>query len=258
MTPLRGTVISSLKNPVIRETRRALERGTLTEEGWLVVEGPHLVMEAHRSGLAIEHILLTEDYAGTLPPISARQTAISRGLLAEISTTDHPQGIVAWVAPPVLPMAPAAERKGVTLLLDRLQDPGNLGAILRSAEAFGAAGVMALKGTVSLWNPKVLRASAGSAFRVPYVGGLSGEEALAMAAGKLYFADAGGARRIDAMDWSEAATIAIGNEGAGIAPELRAMGEGVRIPTRGVESLNAAIAAGILLYEAARMGGGQK
>ena len=146
------------------------------------------------------------------------------------------------------------------VVLDGVQDPGNAGAIVRAAEAFGATGVICFKGTVSPFNPKTLRASAGSLFRLPFVHGM--DAALARAA---LAAERGGAvcGRALAAGHGAAATGRLGFDGGragsssaarrtGLSEVLREAAMGISIPTAGVESLNAAVAAGILLYEAQR------
>jgi TrmH family RNA methyltransferase len=144
------------------------------------------------------------------------------------------------------------------VVLDGLQDPGNAGAILRAAEAFGATGAIFLKGTASPFNPKTLRAAAGSLFRVPFLYGM--EPALALAALRdarlqLYAAVPSAEQPLADVDLTAACGLIIGNEARGVSRELRAAASAVSIPTAGVESLNAAMAAGILLYEARRQRG---
>ena len=145
------------------------------------------------------------------------------------------------------------------VVLDGLQDPGNAGAIVRAAEAFGATGAIFLKGTVSPYNPKTLRASAGSLFRLPMLHGVDAEcalPALAESGVRLFAAlpanRNGSTRPLDAVDLTVNCGLIIGNEARGVSPELRSTAQHVSIPTVGVESLNAALAAGILLYEARR------
>jgi TrmH family RNA methyltransferase len=135
------------------------------------------------------------------------------------------------------------------------QDPGNAGAVVRAAEAFGATGLMFLKGTVSPHNPKTVRASAGSIFRVPLVSGL--DETLARAALEqrrldIYAAMPAGKRDLGDCDLTRPCALIIGSEGRGVSERLRSAALDLRIPVAGVESLNAAMAAGILLYEARR------
>lgn len=143
----------------------------------------------------------------------------------------------------------------MVVVLDGVQDPGNAGAILRAAEAFGATGLVFLKGTVSPFNPKALRASAGSIFRVPLISGLDQDLARAAFEQKrldIYAAAPDGDRKVDEVDLRRRFALVIGSEARGVSPRLRGAAFDLRIPTLGVESLNAAVAAGILLYEARR------
>jgi TrmH family RNA methyltransferase len=142
-------------------------------------------------------------------------------------------------------------------VLDRLQDPGNAGAIARAAEAFGATGLMFVKGTVSPYHPKALRASAGSLFRVPFVSGLAAP--LARASLQQHRVDTyaampftGSQHILEDVDLTRRCAIVIGSEGAGVSKELHGICEDIAIPTVNVESLNAAAAAAVLLYEARR------
>jgi TrmH family RNA methyltransferase len=145
------------------------------------------------------------------------------------------------------------------VVLDGLQDPGNAGTIARAAEAFGASGIFFLKGSVSPWNPKVLRASAGSLFRLPFLYGVDAELArAAMRQNKVeLFAGVpagsnGPVKHLTLADLTGRCALVIGSEAHGVTSSLRAASIDVSIPTVGVESLNAAVAAGILLYEARR------
>jgi len=136
-----------------------------------------------------------------------------------------------------------------------VQDPGNCGTILRSAEAFGSTGVALLKGSVNPYNPKCLRASAGSVFRVPLVSGL--EERLLLAAIEqrkldMYALVSNGEMDVRDCKFERRCALIVGSEGHGVSERLRAKSVDVRIPTVAVESLNAAMAAGIALYEARR------
>jgi TrmH family RNA methyltransferase len=142
------------------------------------------------------------------------------------------------------------------IVLAGLQDPGNLGTILRSAEAFGAAGIVSLPGTVSPWNQKAMRASAGSVFRLPVVqAGVEECFAHLREAGiKVLTGVARGGLPADLVDFSAAVALLIGNEGNGVPEEIGARAdEAITIPCPGpVESLNASVASSVLLYEASR------
>ena len=140
-------------------------------------------------------------------------------------------------------------------MLDGLQDPGNAGAIVRAGEAFGATGVLFTKGTVSPFNPKTLRAAAGSLFRVPFVYGLDVNlvrAALQQRHVDVYATMPRGARPLADTDLRSKCALVIGSEAHGVSEPLRCGAVGISIPTLGVESLNAAVAAGIVLYEAQR------
>jgi TrmH family RNA methyltransferase len=141
-------------------------------------------------------------------------------------------------------------------VLDSLQDPGNLGTILRSAEAFGADGVICLPGTVSAWNPKAVRASAGSVFRLPVLA-VNAQDCLAQlreGGVKIWTTTVKAAQHASLVDLAGPVALLIGNEGNGVSDYLAAQATGrITIPCPGpVESLNAAVAASVLLYEASR------
>jgi TrmH family RNA methyltransferase len=143
----------------------------------------------------------------------------------------------------------------LVVVLDGVQDPGNAGAVVRAGEAFGATGVACLKGSVNPYNPKCLRASAGSIFRLPVVAAL--EESLLLAALEqkrvtLFAAVPRDGKLLSEADLTGSCAIVIGSEGRGVSPKLSRKAAGIRIPTIGVESLNAAVAAGVMLYEASR------
>jgi TrmH family RNA methyltransferase len=239
------TLISD-KNPLLKEVRRLAAGGPQGEHRLVLAEGPRLLDEALRSRVEIHAVILSESAAETPGLGETRVVRVLDSLFNKLASTESPQGVLALVRLPEW----TAENllKGshpLVVVLDGVQDPGNAGAILRTAEAFGASGAVFLKGTVGPSNPKCLRASAGSAFRVPIISEIPPGLALFAAdpRAKLSIADAG---------LGAACAIVIGSEGSGVRPELVARATGVKIPTINVESLNAAVAAGILLYEARR------
>jgi TrmH family RNA methyltransferase len=176
--------------------------------------------------------------------------------LAELADTEHPQGVIAVIEPPAWTLEALAPRAGeVVVVLDGVQDPGNVGAIARTALGLGASGLIALKGTAELTNPKVLRGSMGALFRLPAVS-TTDEACLAWAArvgAALWVTDSAG-ERPGGQRLTAAVALVLGNEGSGIRPELeRVATRRLAIPlAAGVESLNVAVAAGILLYEVLR------
>ncbi len=242
-------LITSPDNPVLKKIRKALALGGLTDDGLAVAEGPHLVEEAIRSGLRIERILESEEAADFgfdgVDFVSPR-------IFREIKGTEHSQGILALVQAPVwkLEETVSEEPAALVVVLDAIQDPGNAGTIIRSAEAFGATGVVLLKGCVHPWNPKCLRASTGSLFRLPVVYGVSALEPLESL--NWYAAAGESESTINVVDFTPGSVLFVGNEGAGLSPAWMSLCQTVRIPTAGVESLNAAVAASVILYEASR------
>jgi len=187
---------------------------------------------------------------------------LPRELLDSALATQSPQPIAALVEPPDWTWPHVLgphDRPPLILVLAGIQDPGNLGAILRTAEAFGADGVISLPGTVNAWNPKAVRASAGSVFRLPLL--TVGEEECFMhlheAKVKIWTTTVHAAEPADLVNLAGPVALLIGNEGSGVPDELAAKCDGaLTIPCPGpVESLNASVAASVLLYEAARQRG---
>jgi TrmH family RNA methyltransferase len=211
-----------------------------------------------RSHLRFATVFLRDNYQPPFAiPDDAEHLLLPPDVFSSAVATEQPQGIAALVHPPVFSadtilLVPAP----LILVLAGLQDPGNVGTLLRSAEAFAATGVLLLPGTASPWNPKALRASAGSAFRVPAINATEAE-ALNLFAQHNIPAIAAVARDgtpIDAAPLAKSCALLIGNEGAGLGDSLiAAAAHRITIPMPGnVESLNAAIAGSLLLYEASR------
>jgi TrmH family RNA methyltransferase len=249
----RIIVVDSLsdKNPLVKQIRRAVSKGTLTEDGFAVAEGAHLLEEALAAKCEVGAVIVAESAHLHYP--DAR--IVSDKTFRELASTETPHGVMALVRPAVATIEQMTRGAALVVVLDGVQDPGNAGAIVRVAEAFGATGVVFLKGTVNPYNPKCLRGSAGSAFRVPLVAGVDAEEILEQAGLVWYAAMPRAARLVSDADLSARCGIIIGSEGRGVRAALAERATGLRIPTAGVESLNAAVAAGILLYEARRQRG---
>jgi TrmH family RNA methyltransferase len=268
--------ITSRDNKWLKQFRAAL-RGTGPRDGEPIgVEGPKLIEEALRSGLEAQALLVSEDGERAVAKIfraagasdagiaSSRVLRTTDKLFQGVSGTETPQGVAAlfkqrpWDFDDVL-RGPGELRTASPLLivLAAVQDPGNVGTILRSAEAFGATGAVATRGTGDPWSPKALRASAGSALRLPLLRGLAIPVLLAqlrVARVRIYAASSA---RLDGgpeVDLREPAAIFVGNESSGVPVEVeRAADAVISIPMADtVESLNAGVAASLLLYEAAR------
>ena len=256
--------IASAANPLLKDVRRAVARGGLTAGGYWVAETFHLLEEALRSDCEVAVVLAAESVRCAVESHVKRLSGIRvavlpDALLQSVSGTEASQGVIALVRPPSWSLDQLFRGECLVVVLDGLQDPGNAGTISRAAEAFGASGVLFLKGTVSPFNAKTLRASAGSLFRMPYLAGL--DAALARAALQQHKLDiyaavpaarGAAAKRLDEVDLTRRCAIAIGSEARGVRTALRSAAIDIAIPTVGVESLNAAVAAGILLYEARR------
>ena len=261
-------IVQSKQNARLKELRRALAQPLResSRDGRALagIEGPNLIAEALRAGLRLACVFVAEGAEGLLDalPLPPRTEILllPRALLDSALATEAPQPIAALVAPPDWTWAHLLGGRHrsppLVVVLAGLQDPGNLGTVLRSAEAFGADGVIALPGTVSAWNPKAVRASAGSVFRLPVLA-VSAQECFArlLEAGvKIWTTTVRGAQPADLVDLAGPVALLIGNEGNGVSDHLAAKASGrLTIPCPGpVESLNAAVAAGVLLYEASR------
>ena len=260
-------LVTSRTNPRVKQLRAAFSGNTRLAGGMIAIEGEHLLEEAMRSGLVFKTIFLSE--RRSLPewiPGSVERIELNEEVFASAVDTRSPQGIAALLVPPVWRIEDVCRpnaRGGTAplmLLAAGLQDPGNLGTLIRSAEAFGATAVLTTASTVSEWNQKALRASAGSVFRMPVVQVTADDLAALKSQGLRLLAavaddpDKAGAVPVGKADLTGACVLMVGNEGAGLGEEwLRLADARVTIPTPGrVESLNAAIAGSLLLYEASR------
>jgi RNA methyltransferase, TrmH family len=256
--------VAARHNQRLKELRLSFRRAELTPQGECAIEGLKLIEEALRSSQHLESIFFSESARPLaeklLPQINARTetVVVPNTLFNSIVPSDAPQGVAALLKLPAFSAAQILERfsGGTIVVAAGLQDPGNLGTILRSAEAFGAAGVFLTEGTVSLYNSKVLRGSAGSIFRLPLLK-LSSAELIPLLRARgvrLLATSSHQGTPLPQISWILPLAIFIGNEGAGLSRELmRQMDETLAIPQAAqVESLNAGVAASIVLYEAAR------
>ncbi|HTV08422.1 MAG TPA: RNA methyltransferase [Candidatus Aquilonibacter sp.] len=254
--------ITSRTNAKVKALRAAFA-GKASQPGELVaIEGETLLLEAIRSGIQLETIFLRHGSENLLrrtelqPLRGVPVTVLSRDVFESAVDTASPQGAAATFAIPQMQRRPDRHGKGSRLILESIQDPGNIGTMLRAAEAFGADEVLLTGDTVNPWSPKAIRASAGSVFRTPVRRAPLNEIATWAAQHKisLYAAVAqarGAVACIDA-DLARPCAIMIGNEGAGLSDAaLSIAGQRLHIPCI-TESLNAAAAAATLLYEAMR------
>jgi TrmH family RNA methyltransferase len=249
----RFRLVRSLNPP--RERRR---------ERCLLVEGVRLVEDALRGGLSPRLALIDLDHLGRSPRglalvaalranPRAEVLAVSDRVLASVTETVTPQGVVAVFAQP----APAGgpDLGPFALVLDGVRDPGNLGTILRSAEASGAVGAILLLGCADVWSPKVVRSGMGAHFRLTLLPDLDWLVARRLLGVRpIWLADMSGGVAYDDVDWTRDSALVMGGEANGASAEARESATGlVSIPMAGVaESLNVAMATSIIVFEAAR------
>jgi TrmH family RNA methyltransferase len=255
-------VVSSRTNARVKQLRAAFEGRARLSGGLVAIEGDHLLAEALRSGVVLKTVFVSERReVPKIVPHGVEVLRLTEDVFQSVVETQSPQGVAALIVPPVRVLEDVMVETPLILIAAGLQDPGNMGTLVRSAEAFGATGVLATLGTVSAWNQKALRASVGSVFRVPVVATTFDEIAALKARGVRLLAAVGtddfGTKAVLEVDFTGACAVMIGNEGAGLAAEwMDVADERVTIPCPGaVESLNAAVAGSLLLYEASRQRG---
>jgi RNA methyltransferase, TrmH family len=257
--------LTSATNSLVKLFRRALAEG-LTRDGWLCGEGPHFLDEALKPGsqAIVRSVLVAADVLekhrallGQLPQ-DCELASVPERLFHQIAGTRTPQGIAALVELPKFDLkAQVAAQDSVLVIACGLQDPGNMGTIIRSADALGASAVIALAGTVNPFNPKAVRSCVGSIFRMPVFANLKPETVFKLlrdSGVRILGADRRSALAVSGADLRGPIALLVGQEAAGLPPEIsREANELLSIPIRAeADSLNAATAAGIFLYEVAR------
>ena len=230
---------ASARNPALKEIRKAVLRGSLTDGGFCVAESFHLLEEALRSDCEIDCVFAAESVRSAVESHVRGLKRIRVAVLADdlfngISSTEHSQGVLALVKPPHWTLDQLFRGHALVVVLDGVQDPGNAGTILRAAEAFGATGVAFFKGSVNPFNPKAVRASAGSVFRIPLAAAL--DERLFLIAIEqrkmdMFAMMPNGVLPITDAQLDRKCAIIIGGEGHGITERLRAKAIDVRVPT---------------------------
>jgi len=256
--------IEGRHNALVKELRQAFSRAELTSDGYCAIEGFRILEEAIRSGLRFRAVFFSESAVPRAEKLLSQLGAqvetllLADKLFSSAVPSDAPQGVAAlarWKElsrEDVLAKSPA----GPILVIAGVQDPGNLGTILRSAEAFGAGGVLLGEGTVSPYNPKVVRASAGSVFRVPLARTKLSESLGWMKDHGLRLVGTASHKGtpLDQAKMAGPLAIFVGSEGSGLPRDLiKEMNDIVAIPqVPQVESLNVGVAASIVLYEVMR------
>ena len=258
--------ITSRDNSLLREAR-SVRDGKIDD--LIFVEGLRLCEEAQRSDLQIEAVIVSEELMqkeraaqaiAELSRVSKRTASVSEKLLESISYTKTPQGIVVLAVRPDSSEARLAASLGANALLvvlHQINNPVNVGAIVRTAEAAGATGVITTRNTSDPFSPKSLRGAMGSAFRLPIWTGPDYEEVIGWCRERNIVtacSDAEADTDYTDLDWTKAIALLLGPESTGFTvEELNYADRSVKITMRGkTESLNVSVAAGILLFEAAR------
>ncbi len=252
-------IISSKENKIYKELTKLSQKKYRDKAGKYLVEGENLLSEAIRYGHLVDKIILREGSA-LLKDVNAPVFVLDYKLFSEVSDTTTSQGVLAVVRKKDM-SADALENicaaKDNLLVLDRLQDPGNIGTLIRTAEGAGYRGVICIKGTADVYGPKVVRAAAGSLFRIPILY-ISSEtelfELIKRLNKKLTVSVIEADDNYYDVNLKDGVALVIGNEGNGCSNEIiEAAEQRVTIPMAGeLESLNAAVAAGILMYETVR------
>lgn len=254
-------MITSPDNPKVKQARALLEPKGRREQGRSLVEGVRLIEEALRAGYSPALVFFTgqahQNLRATqllraIEELSIPIEELNPSTFGTLSDTVASQGVIAVLSIPKVALPRGA---GLILVLDQIRDPGNLGTIMRGAEAAGVSLVVLAPGCVDHWNPKVVRSGMGAHFRLPLVAANNWAAVADLVEGRsVWLADARGATPYDAVDWTAPSALVIGGEAAGLSSEAEQLGTGrVMIPMAGpVESLNAAMAATVLVFEAAR------
>ena len=254
---ITSTGNGQIKN-IIQLNQKAKAR---REQGLFVAEGIKMFLEAPLEW--IEKVYIAESLKDSQQIVSKMARVpceiVADSVFAQMSDTKTPQGVMCLLKQPGYTLEEIIPETGepLILVLEDLQDPGNMGTILRTAEGAGVKGILCSKNTVDIFNPKVIRSTMGSVYRMPFFYTEDLEAAvkeLKQRGIRTYAAHLKGEKRCDQESYCKGSAFFIGNEGKGLSPRLTSLADGlIRIPMAGqVESLNAALAAGILMYEAAR------
>jgi RNA methyltransferase, TrmH family len=254
-------MITSLQNPLVKQIRKLHAAKARQEQGLLLLEGTHLLQEACAVKYPLITVCCTPQWQTNHPELwqeaclkSQRVELVSQSVLEALATTVRPDGAIAVAG---RQRSPEIAASGLLLALDAIQDPGNLGTIIRTAAAAGAGGLWLSHNSVDYSNPKVMRSSAGQWFRLPIAVTESMEELVAnyQSQGVQVIATTPHTELTYwELDWQRPSLVILGNEGAGLSQNLiNSSDRQVKIPlASGVESLNVAVTAALILYEAQR------
>lgn len=260
------TRITSKDNLMLRRMKKLESKKFRDKMGLFVLEGITVLKEAIEEGIGIEFVIYSDSFAEN--PESAAMIdklqeekvniySVDNRLFASVSGTETPQGIIAAVEKPEWNADEILAEGTNIIVLDRVADPGNMGTIIRTAEAAGFSGILAIKGSTDIYGGKVSRSAAGALMRMPVLYADSPQDAVEMLKSKgkkIVCTDPRSDKNYYDVDLSKDAAIVIGNEAAGVCEELFGCADiSVGIPMEGkTESLNAAIAASVMMYESLR------
>jgi TrmH family RNA methyltransferase len=254
--------ITSVHNPKVKLWSQLLTKRGRESQGKFLLEGTHLIQEALKADIELEAVLYSQErgYPKELEDpdlLPCDCIAVSEAVLAKCADTQTPQGVVAIAVKPKWQVAEILEQpNALVMVIDSVQDPGNLGTIIRSADAVGASAVVIGHGTVDLYNPKAVRSTMGSLFHLPIVEA-DLLELLPTAIDKgiqIISTSLQAKEHCYEIDMTPSTWFIVGNEGNGVSPQLQSfVTQQIIIPMRGqAESINVAMAATVLLFEAAR------
>lgn len=251
--------LTSTQNPLLKNIRRAAAAGRPTDEGLIVAEGPHLLREALRGSWAVSQIFCTEaaarQHGELIRSANVEIIEVSGRALSSTSAAESSQEVITLLRPPDWTWSKLVTKEALLVILDGIQDPGNAGTIARSAEAFGATGLVFLGGSARVSNGKLLRASAGSLFRLPFLESWTADDLLEKTNSsgvRLFSLDMRRSVSIADANLRGSCALVVGSEGSGVREEILQASQPISIPTRKVESLNAAVACSLALFEAFR------
>ena len=252
-------IITSRDNKSVKLIRKLKDKKYRDELGMYLIEGPNLLLEAIKTN---EEIVLVGidpdtkdiDEVKTITEILQDRVAVfSPDIFSSLADTVTPQNILAVIKKSNKPLDISGKRY---VILDELQDPGNVGTIIRTAEAAGFTGIVAVKGTADIYSSKVVRAAAGSLFRINIIEAGNKEDVISFARNKdlkLYACDSHSRTPYTDADLRENVGLIIGNEGNGVCSFFMTECESIMIPMKQeTESLNASVSAGIIIYESVR------
>lgn len=256
--------IESKDNSLFKETKKLKERRNRNKEGKYIIEGFRLIQEAFKAKMDVEYIMVSEEalnkvheYLGEFNEEDYKTYILSNNLLPQLTSTENPQGIVAVVRNKEASKEVLGD---FYLLCDKVQDPGNLGTIIRTAHAAGVNGIILTKGTVDIYNDKVIRSTMGSLFYIPIIHDDEEYTFLKKLKGNgfsLVSTSLEESRDFFLEDLSGKVILTVGNEGNGVSKEVFDLSDKkVKIPMPGgAESLNVSVATSIILFEKVRQNG---